>query len=214
MIVTEQMLAPYRADGRPLSFRIADRLRLRNGTFIPSNLFSDSSAFFQPFWWAKPDKQDPKQDLQVVAVLAFTEHVPVLKPGREWIALSHQAGGYSNEHVLMIATRLESRPYLKPALNAIAREGYFAEDGRFNKNNILASRIAKYVTALDELNLDCESSWRLLTESVYPIDATQDNLDRLAVDAPALDDIADWTGFIRARFSSDPAILLLTENSD
>jgi hypothetical protein len=36
-----------------------------------------------------------------------------------------------------------------------------------------------------------------MTESVYPIDATQENLERIAESAPSLDSIADWTGYPR-----------------
>jgi len=82
------------------------------------------------------------------------------------------------------------------------------------RDELLASRIVRYVNGLNELDLDCESSWRHLTESVYPIDATQENLDRIAENAPKLDDLVDWSGFIRARYANDPVILLLTENSD
>ncbi len=213
MIVTEEMLAPYRTDGRPLSISFPFQ---RDAARVPSSLFSDSETFLGSFWRMQPssDGENPAQGLQAVPVLAFTRSVPILKPGREWMALDHQAGGYCCEHVRMIATRLEPRPSLKPALDAIVREGYFAEDGRFYKFDILASRIAWLVKALAALDLDCESSWRLLTDSVYPIDATQENLERLAVSAPVLDEIADWTGVIRVRFSDDPVILLLTENSD
>ncbi|WP_237354832.1 hypothetical protein [Xanthobacter sp. YC-JY1] len=114
----------------------------------------------------------------------------------------------------MIATRLEPSPTLKSALDAIARDNYFAEEGRFNKSDILASRLANYVKALGALGLDCEWSRHLLTESVYPIDATQRNLNRIAADPPALDGLVDWAGMTRERSSLNPAILLLTENSD
>lgn len=211
MIVTERMLAFYRTAGRPLSLGWPCP---RDVPGVPFEFFSDSEMFLGSFWGTGSDGEDPARDLQAVPVLAFTRSVPVLRPGREWVALRHQAGGYSCEKVLMIATRLEPRPALKPALDAIVREGYFAEDGRFDRHDILASRIAWHVKALAGLDLDCESSWRLLTESVYPIDATQDNLDRLAVSAPVLDEIADWTRSIRVRYSRDPVILLLTRNSD
>lgn len=213
MIVTEEMLAPHRLDGGPLRLWPFGGASSRAPS-VPTKLFSDSDDVFGPLWWRGTARDNPEHDLQVVPVLAFTELVPVLQPGREWLALKHQAGGHMNEQVWMIATRLEPRPSLKPAFDAIARTNYFAEEGRFNKSDILASRLANYVKALGELGLDCECSWRLLTESVYPIDATQKNLNRIAADAPALDGLVDWTGMIRVRYSLNPAILLLTENSD
>lgn len=213
MIVTEEMLAPYRPDGGPL------RLWPFGGALsrvhcVPTKLFSGSDEVFAPLWWRESARDDPKHDLQVVPVLAFTELVPVLRAGWEWFALKHQAGGILCEHVSMVATRLEPRPGIKPALDAIARTNYFAEGGRFNKSDILPSTRANYVKALGELGLDCEWSQRLLTESVYPIDATQKNLNRIAADPPALDRLVDWTGMTRERSSLNPAILLLTQNSD
>jgi hypothetical protein len=79
---------------------------------------------------------------------------------------------------------------------------------------VLASRIASYVAALAQINLDCECTWPYLTESLYPIDATQDNLNRVAEDAPDLESIAEWGGFLRARYSANPVIFCITENSD
>jgi hypothetical protein len=213
MIVTEEMLAPYRPDGGPLRLWPFGGA-LSRAPSVPTKLFSDSDEVFGALWWRGTDRDDPEHDLQVVSVLAFTELVPVLRPGREWLALSHQAGGILCEHVSMIATRLEPRPGIKPALDAIARTNYFAEGGRFNKSDILPSRRANYVKALGELGLDCEWSRHLLTESVYPIDATQKNLNRIAADPPALDRLVDWTGMTRERSSLNPAILLLTQNSD
>lgn len=213
MIVTEEMLAPHRLDGGPLRLWPFGGA-LSRAPSVPTKLFSDSDDIFGPLWWRGTARDNPEHDLQVVPVLAFAELVPVLRPGREWLALKHQAGGILCEHVSMIATRLEPRPGIKPALDAIARTNYFAEDGRFNKSDILASRLANYVKALGELGLDCECSRHLLTESVYPIDATEKNLDRIAADAPALDGLIDWAGMTREASSLSPAILLLTQNSD
>ncbi|WP_296583369.1 hypothetical protein [Xanthobacter sp.] len=213
MIVTEEMLAPYRLDGGPLRLWPFGGA-LSRAPSVPMKLFSSSGEFFGPLWWSGSARDNPEQNLQVVLVLAFTELVPVLRPWREWLALKHQAGGMMCEHVSMIATRLEPSPTLKPALDAIARDNYFAEEGRFNKSDILASRPANYVKALGALGLDCEWSRHLLTESVYPIDATQKNLNRIAADPPALDGLFDWTGMTREQSSLNPAILLLTENSD
>lgn len=215
MIVTEDMLAPHREEGKPLRLTRESVAYLREPPHVPSRLFSDSANFLQSSWRSEQaDPHDPRNGLQVVPVLAFVQSVPRLKAKPEWMLLRHQAGGYGCEQICMIATRLELRPALKPALDAIAREGYGAEAGHFSSSDILASRIARYVNALAELGLDCESSWRLLTESVYPIDATQENLDRVANSAPQLSDIVDWDGSIRVRYSSDPAILLLTDNRD
>jgi hypothetical protein len=113
----------------------------------------------------------------------------------------------------MIATRLTPNPSILPALNAIARACFYAEGGRFSNLDLLASRIVFYATALNRLGLDCECTWRNLSEGLYPIDATQENLDRVAQDAPDLSTIVDWPTK-SVRYSRDPAIFLVAENSD
>jgi len=145
--------------------------------------------------------------------LAFTAWAPELHPGREWLALEHQCGGYSNAHVKMIATRLAPRPSVLPALRSIAREGFGAEKGNFDRTSLLASRIASYVQSLARAGLDCECTWRHLTESLYPVDATQSNLDRVAEDGFDLQSIAKWP-YPEAIYYSNPAIIFMTENSD
>jgi hypothetical protein len=207
MILTEEILAPYRLKNGPV--------RIDGGSPLPPNFFTPTSRAFH---WANltalENPRDPKERFETVVVLAFTGSAPVLKPGREWHGLDHQCGGYSCEHQRMIATRLDPRPSVLSAMRLIAREGYGAETGHFYRSQLLASRIATYVTALQRLNLDYECSWRYLTESLYPIDATQDNLNRIAEDAPGLESVADWKDYVHVRYSSDPAIFFMTENSD
>ncbi len=208
MIITEQDLSPYRKATRLATIHSASPAQRPT---IPSSFFGTSLAELAPGWTTPVN---PPADLQIVLALAFVRAVPVLQPGRQWVALTHQCGGYSCEQLSMIATNLSPRPALWPVLKEITREGFAAENGHFYHGSILASRIAAYVGRLKKLNLDCEATWPLLTESVYPIDATQENLNRIAQDAPDLDSIADWTDYPRARYNPNLAILLLTENSD
>src|SRR5262249_17995135 len=141
------------------------------------------------------------------------QHVPALKSGREWLALEHQCGGLLCEQQRMIATRLKPRPsMIYPSLRQIARDGWGAENGRVNRIDLLASRIADYVAALKQIGVDCECTWRYLTESMYPIDATDNNLNCLAEDAPKLSDLA--VNYAPARYDSNAAIFVLAENND
>jgi hypothetical protein len=213
MVVTEEMLAPHRKNGTPITLgrhkqSLYDRL---------PNLFTATDKVFQSDWsnHRSPGSSSVLVErLEVVLVLAFARSVPVLLPDRKWVGLSHQCGGYSNTGEIMIATRLTPRASVLPTLQTIAREGFFAENGHFDSGQVLASRIASYIAALGQIGVDCESTWRYLTESLYPIDATQENLTRLAEDAPDLATIANWSGFIRARYANDPVIFFMTENSD
>lgn len=112
----------------------------------------------------------------------------------------------------MIATRLTPRHSVLPSMRAIAREGYYAEAGHFDRGQLLASRIANYVVALKRDGLDCEATWRYLTESLYPIDATQENLNCVAQDAIDLHAMVE--GLLQARYIRNPVIFFMTENSD
>jgi hypothetical protein len=208
MIVTEEILRPYRLKGGLVN--IVHRS-------FPDILFTQTADAFRlesENLTTPENLRDPKETLEIVLVLAFTRNVPVLMPGREWLALVHQAGGHSCEQQTMTATRLTPRRSVLSSLQLIAREGYGAENGWFKRGSLRSSRIVSYVAALSRIGVDCECTWSYLTESLYPIDATQGNLDRVAEDAPDLETIADWKGHSRARYCSDPAIFFMTENSD
>jgi hypothetical protein len=211
MIVTEEILKPYRATNG--NIRIKPHQYpwvIATSPALPERFFSDTGDVFQSDW---PNFEPKQEKLEVVLVLAFTAWAPELYPGREWLALEHQCGGYSNSAVKMIATRLTLRPSVLPTLRSIAREGFAAESGNFSRTSLLASRIASYVQSLARAGLDCECTWRYLTESLYPIDATQANLDRVAEDELDLQSIAKWP-YPKARYYSDPAIIFMTQNSD
>ena len=129
------------------------------------------------------------------------------------MALQHQCGGYSCEQQVMIATRLTLRRSIMEPLRSIAREGYFAETGHFDRDQLLASRLTTYLKSLSNLGLDCECTWRMLTESLYPIDATQKNLNLVAEDVLDLKSLAQWH-YPPVRYLSEPVILFMTKNSD
>jgi hypothetical protein len=226
MIVTEEILAPYRSkDGcvqisyNPYSYShyLSKYGGIDSVLRLPEDMFTPTDQAFRSDWPnldGPKNLSDPRETLEIVLVLAFTRWAPVLNPGREWLALEHQCGGYSNAVIKMIATKLTPRPSVVSPLRLIAREGYGAEKGNFDRSQLVASRIASYVAALARIGLDCEASWRHLTESMYPIDATQANLDRVAENAPELASIAAWEGRQWAGYINDPAIFFLTENSD
>lgn len=217
MLLTEDAMAGFRA---------AELEKPRSGTFpflmprgpaLPETAFSDPAEVFGEDWTppvASGLHEDVRNALKVVAVLAFRRGLPRLNFDRPWWSIRHQCRGYSNQQIEMIATRIALRPAIIEPLSAIARDGHFAEMGLFNTHELLASRLARYVAALDQIGLNCEASWRHLREGVYPIDATQENLDALSDDPPDLRSVVDWGGSPPARCSDDPAILVIAQNSD
>jgi hypothetical protein len=212
MIISEAMLAPHRKNGGSVSISGGSQHSISLPVTYTTDAFcSDWSAHREP-----GSRMVSIEKLEVVLVLAFTINVPILKPDREWVSLYHQCGGGSCECQTMLATRLTPRAGVLPTLRSIAREGFGAETGHFDRHQVLASRIAAYVAALRQIGLDCEASWRYLTESLYPVDARQDNLDRIAENAPDLETMVEWRGYkppLRG-YLQDPVIFFVTENSD
>jgi hypothetical protein len=86
MIVTEEILRPYRSKG--------GLVNIVHGSFSDIFFTQTGDVFrFHSENPTTPEKpRDPRETLEIVLVLAFTRNVPVLKPGREWLALVHQAG--------------------------------------------------------------------------------------------------------------------------
>jgi hypothetical protein len=213
MKITREMLEAYQDKGRAV---IATRSSLYRPTLLPDSYFTSSGELLGGRWHYPKDIGNSRKTLQVVPVLAYTSTVPLnLNPEREWLGLQHQCGGHSNIQLRMIATVLKPTEAIFPKLNQIARDFFYAETGHFDREQLLASTLAAYINALSGLGLDCESSWRQLIESVYPIDPTPENLLKLT---------GDWTEVAalmakeltqRVRYSfGDPYIFLLTENSD
>jgi len=195
-VLTEDILAPHRAENGGLG--VAQ---------IPRELFTSTWMENRPTWL------DFGPDLTgIVALLAFTRFVPILKSGREWVALEHQCGGLFCQQLNVVATPLRMRPEVFPGLLRIARKGAGLHGGYFWSMNVLASDIANYVRDLAELGLDCECTWPLLTEAVYPIDATAENLKTIAADLPDLSCAIE--GELPHRYDSNVAILVIAENSD
>lgn len=199
MVVDEEMLAKYRKQPK-------EEIALRS---LPKEWFSDSQEVFGQEWRAIDDGPPSA----VTLVLAFTRLVPPLHPDRTWQALWHQSGGGSTNATLMIATALTPRPDVKAILDEIAVKFYYAETGHFDRFQMNVSLLVEYVRELSRSDIDCEASWRLLEEAIYPIDATQPNLERVCLDAPDLSQITRWGNRV-PRYIDNPTILLLTENSD
>jgi hypothetical protein len=211
VIVTAEMLARYRSLRAPAVVGGLEPTVVQ----LPGEFFTDTADAFKADWdnvEGISDYEVAREKLEIVLMLAFTQIVPALKPGREWLGLDHQYGGYACRHRRMIATRLNPHRAVVSMMRQIARDGWYGEDGHFYEPT--DSRVSWYTTALSNIDVRCKNTWTHLAESLYPIDATQENLDRVAEDAPILESIADWEGIEQAGLSSDPVILFLTMNSD
>jgi hypothetical protein len=204
MIVNERYLRTLR-DERGL-FRLP--------SYIADDAFSWPQEEFRLYW---NDEFSDAGRRDGVLVLAFTDLVPPLRDGREWHCIRHQHGGRMCNQIRMIATPLKPRAAIRPFLNRIASEGYSADRGWFCDQHLDGSRLNWYVSRLEDLGLECERTWPQLSESRYPIDATQKNLRRIAVVAPELDALADWNNWRRqSHRDARPslAVFYIVENSD
>jgi hypothetical protein len=191
------MVAPYRPDTYPgliaLPWTRAERETL------PAGMFSGAEQLF-------PELEDESH--RVVALLAFTQALPLLANGFDWLAVRHQCGGLLCDQRHLVGIRLKLRAVATDWLRSLA-EGYFeAAAGHFYASNLGASDIVAYSAALAANGVHCERSFRLFEEAVYPIDATQEHLDLLAEDAPVHSRIADPRGY------GGLTIVVLAENSD
>lgn len=217
MLITEADLGPYRiANGKTgtdtsLPFIGWGTRYLR--VLLPNELFTPSWEIFQFRNCRKEDINvgDPTT-LEIVLLLAFTESVPVLSRTYQWMAIEHQGGGISTRHPRFIATQLTPRPSVYPALCKLARDRWFAHRGNLYQERITAEDIATYHNDLIKIGVNCDYSYPHLIESVYPIDATQANLDVLAEDAPRLERITVPPTNIHDR--KNLAMFVLTDNSD
>jgi hypothetical protein len=166
---------------------------------LPADFFTDSGNLF-PHSWDGPDK--------VVVLLAFTQAFPKLSPTVEWYAVDHQSGGLVCHHPLFVGLPLVVRPEMLERLEALAARYFEAGGGHFYRGNLGASDVVEYVAALADIGLGCERSYALLEEGVYPIDATQEHLNLLAIDPPLLANLVDGCGH------GGLTIIVLAENSD
>jgi hypothetical protein len=179
MIVTAEMLAPYRSIKAPAAIGGIEPTVIQ----LPGGFFTDTTDTFSADWETVEgitDYEEVREKLDIVLLLAFTQIVPALKPAREWLGLDHQYGGHTCRHKYMIATRLNPHPSVVSTMRQIARDGWYGDFGHFYEP--WPSRVSWYTAALSDIDVRCKNTWIHLAESLYPIDATQENLDWVAED--------------------------------
>jgi hypothetical protein len=178
---------------------------------------------FQGTWIAfKEDLPEPehygakgREKIEIVLLLAITHNVPVLAENSEWLALDHQCGGVCCFHRRMLAHRLIPNPSVYPKLRQLARDRWPNDPGdridRFYRDLFL-QQVEAYRRDLGHLGLDCANTYGHLTESLYPMDARQEYLDRIAINTPSLADLLP--GYDPTTDPTGLAIFVLTDNSD
>jgi hypothetical protein len=212
MIITEADIAPYRRKSGITEGEMPFRgLEARQaGTSGVQKLFTPSSKLLKDELFNSDNTTG--DTLEIALFLAYTASAPILRDGYQWLAVDHQAGGIATRPFLFIGIRLEPRAEIYRPLRQIARKWWFAESGALYPERVTARHIGAYSRALEDIGLDCDFSYPHLMESVYPIDAVQPNLDRVAENAPSLKDIAGVNG--GQRENKNLIIVAITENSD
>lgn len=130
----------------------------------------------------------------VLAIVQYPNYLEVFnfKPRRQWLHLQHQTAGNACHQVFLDATILEPRHYEK--INALAKD---YDDSCLNMWGLTIDTIIEYRERLNELlGVDCNMTFSMLEEGIYPIDATTENIKKLCKDRlpKDLDNLIDWSG--------------------
>lgn len=215
MLVEENMLADFRDENGLCQLKPDFGPASRHADFLASL----TEAMKRPALWRdgslKPahtweyfEALSDRADLDVVALLAFTELVPVLPMTRRWMAFQHQAGGHACAQVALIGTVLDPKPAIKSAFTDIARKNYHACGGWFEGPEIDEETTQGYLADLMKCGLGCgEGARSELRESLYPVDATPEAL------AICFENVADLV-HLAHHPTAKPMILFLSANSD
>ena len=218
MLIEEKMLAAFRGKdglcrlkpkrGGPYKYSDYPKLlaELHEAAKQP-NLMRDG-ALKTIFTWDYFEELSDREDHGVVAMLAFTNLVPVLPITRDWMAFQHQAAGYACRQSTFIGTVLEPRPAIKSAFLEIARANFCACGGWFEEAETDPELTESYIATIHALGLVCGEQARAeLCESIYPVDATASSLGVCSED---VGDLIHLTENEQAK----PLILFLSANSD
>lgn len=218
MLIDESMLAEFRGEdglcrlkpeyGGPRKYADYPKLLAELiETAKRPNLMRDGSLK-TVFTWDYFEELSALADHGVVAMLAFTNLVPVLPITRNWMAFQHQGAGYACRQITFIGTVLEPKPAIKSAFFEIARANYCACGGWFEGPETDATITEKYITTVQELGMACGVGARSeLCESVYPVEANPVSM------GICFDDVGDLT-YLTEEEHAKPLILFLSSNSD
>lgn len=173
-------------DDLPVDGWPAHRDRLPEPLPLPPDLEKDDHDGAMA--WLRENADRFNAAFDVVLMLAFLEHIPVLSShaGTTWMALEHKVAGTMCGIVRLVGVRLTPRPEARAAFKAIARHWYGSD---LCSGRPLLSQLREYQDAVQRVGVDCNRSWWHLCEGIYPVDHSQEALAMLAVDPPDLDSL-------------------------
>ena len=163
-----------------------------------------------------PTEWSGSYDDSFALVLAFADRVPRLADRYDWQAITHCHGGVRRDWTPTVAIELTPKPEAMDTLREIVERWHFSNlcDPALVLPDYRAAAevsMAEYRAQLATLGVQWTGSSPSPQDALYPIDATQDALQKLALDPPQL-----WA-MSQPNVSGNcvnPIILLLSANSD
>lgn len=160
--------------------------------FLYGRNIADISAKHFAAWFCPYDEYP-------ALVLASTKTVPV-SPSQEWFLGEEQCGGYCCNQFSAAVFPLKILPLKVAVLEKIAGEEFYPDSlDYFNSySNELQHRIRQdYQSFVMSAGLTCsDSNALLLTQPLYPLDATESNLRALTSDQIDLDSLNVSDGLV------------------
>ncbi|MDO8508794.1 MAG: hypothetical protein Q7S27_03865 [Nanoarchaeota archaeon] len=103
------------------------------------------------------------------------------KSGREWISITHQTAGHSCRHEYMFGTILRPKDDVLESMKVISNHWFNSLCGQSGIARL--SEILKYREQINELfNADCERTYTVLKEGMYPMDCSSELVRKLSTD--------------------------------
>lgn len=128
-------------------------------------------------------------------VLASLERVP--RNAESWFLASQDCGGFACDQEFGAILPMSIRPEMLDQLSAIANED-FAGDGGLDYYGVSSKATQKaiqagYIESVTRIGLTCPTGLAVehLTQALYPIEVTEQNIQALTTDQVRLDRYAD-----------------------
>ncbi len=218
MLIEEKMLTAFRGKdglcrlkperGGPYKYADYPKLlaELHEAAKRP-NLMRDG-ALKTIFTWDYFEELSDRVDHGIVAMLAFTNLVPILPITRNWMAFHHEGAGHACRSTTFIGTVIEPKSAIKSAFLEIARANFGACGGWFEDAETDPELTENYMASIRALGLTCGEQARAeFCESIYPVDATESSM------GICFEDVEDLT-HLAENEQAKPLILFLSANSD
>ncbi|MEM7076844.1 MAG: hypothetical protein AAF484_17290 [Pseudomonadota bacterium] len=218
MLVEESMLASFREEdglcrlkldrGGPYKYEDYPKLLAELTESAKRPTLMRDGALKTVYTWDYFEELSDHVEHSIVAMLAFTNLVPVLPVTRNWMAFQHQGAGHACRQTTFIGTVIEPKPAIKSAFLEIARNNFYACGGWFEGSETDPKLTKNYLATIQALDLSCgNQALAEFCESIYPIDATPTSMNI------CFEDIGELT-YLTEDERAKPLILFLSANSD